>query len=324
MPPNEPERLRVLQRYQILDTPPDGAFHYLTAIAANLFGVPIAIVSLVDHDRIWFKSHHGLDLCEVEREPGLRASAIFSPDVYYVRDAVADARTLANPLVAGDCGLRFYAAAPLRTHEGFNLGTFCIIDRKPRKLAPSEAETLTKLAKLVVDQMELRLAARKAGELEKAERKMAEQLHQTIEALHESEERFRDLFDEAPMAYVQEDADTRLIRANKTAMKILGIEPHEVAGTFGKSFVPKSLGAQHRMREALKSIEEGTATNGIVLEIRSTENGEPVWVQWWSKPASNGKYTRTVFIDITDRVLLEQEKGAWQAKRTSCGEELRT
>ena len=318
MPPNEPERLRVLQRYQILDTPPDGAFDHLTALAANLFGVPIAIVSLVDHDRIWFKSHHGLDLCEVEREPGLCASAIFSPDVYYVRDAVADVRTLANPLVAGDFGLRFYAAAPLRTHDGFNLGTFCIIDRKPRKLAPSEAEMLTKLAALVVDQMELRLAARKAGELEEAERKMAEQLHQTIEALHESEERFRDLFDEAPMAYVQEDADTRLIRANKTAMKILGIEPHEVAGTFGKSFVPKSLDAQHRLLEALKSIEEGTATNGIVLELRRKDNGEPVWVQWWSKPASNGKYTRTMFIDITDRVLLEQEQARLQARTTTC------
>jgi PAS domain S-box-containing protein len=323
MPPNEPERLRVLQRYQILDTPPDGAFDYLTAIAANLFRVPIAIVSLVDHDRIWFKSHHGLDLCEVERKPGLCASAIFSPDVYYVRDAVADARTLANPLIAGDFGLRFYAAAPLRTHDGFNLGTFCIIDRKPRKLAPSEAEMLTKLAALVVDQMELRLAARKAGEPEKAERKMAEQLHQTIEALHESEERFRDLFDEAPMAYVQEDADTRLIRANKAAMKILGIEPHEVAGTFGKSFVPKSLDAQHRLREALKSVEEGTATNGIVLELRRKDNGEPVWLQWWSKPASNGKYTRTMFIDITDRVLLEQEQARLRAENDYLCEEIR-
>jgi formate hydrogenlyase transcriptional activator len=323
MPPNEPERLRVLQRYQILDTPPDGAFDHLTAVAANLFRVPIAIVSLVDHDRIWFKSHRGLDLCEVEREPGLCASAIFSPDVYYVRDAVADVRTLANPLVAGDFGLRFYAAAPLRTHDGFNLGTFCIIDRKPRKLAPSEAEMLTKLAALVVDQMELRLAARKAGELEEAERKMAEQLHQTIEALHESEERFRDLFDEAPMAYVQEDADTRLIRANQAAMKILGIEPHEVVGTFGKSFVPKSLDAQHRMREALKSVEEGTATNGIVLELRRKDNGEPVWVQWWSKPASNGKYTRTMFIDITDRVLLEQEQARLRAENNYLSEEIR-
>src|SRR5271169_6132987 len=89
LPPNEPERLNALQRYQILDTPPDGAFDHLTAVAANLFRVPIAIVSLVDHDRIWFKSHHGLDACEVGREPGLCASAIFLPGVYHVRDAIA-------------------------------------------------------------------------------------------------------------------------------------------------------------------------------------------------------------------------------------------
>ena len=82
--------------------------------------------------------------------------------------------TLTNPLVAGEFGLRFYAAAPLRTHDGFNLGTLCIIDRKPRELAPSEAEMLTKLAALVMDQMELRLAARKIAELEQAERRMSE------------------------------------------------------------------------------------------------------------------------------------------------------
>jgi GAF domain-containing protein len=115
LPHNERERLDALQRYRILDTPSDGAFDHLTAVAADFFQVPIAIVSLVDHDRIWFKSHHGLDACEIGREPGLCASAILSPDVYYVRDAIVDARTLANPLVAGDLGLRFYAAAYERT-----------------------------------------------------------------------------------------------------------------------------------------------------------------------------------------------------------------
>ena len=166
LPPDEPERLAALQRYQILDTPPDGAFDHLTAVAAALFRVPIAVVSLVDHDRIWFKSHHGLDIGETGREPGLCASAIFSPDVYHIRDAVTDARALANPLVAEEFGLRFYAAAPLRTHDGFNLGTLCIMDRKARKLSVSEAGMLTKLAALVMDQMELRLAARKVAELE--------------------------------------------------------------------------------------------------------------------------------------------------------------
>jgi len=323
LPPNESERLRTLQRYQILDTPPDGAFDHLTAVAANLFRVPIAIISLVDHDRIWFKSHHGLDLSEVEREPGLCASAIFSPDVYYVRDAIIDARTLTNPLVVGSLGLRFYAAAPLRTRDGFNLGTFCIIDRKARELTPSEAEMLPKLAALVIDQMELRLAARKVGELEQAGHRMGEQLRETIEALRDSEEQFRDLFDEAPIAYVQENVDTRLIRANQSAIKILGIDPHEVVRTFGKSLVPDSPDAQGRLREVLKSIGEGTPTSGAVLELRRKDNGDPVWIQWWSKPASSGKYTRTMFIDVTDHVLMEQEQVWLRAQNDYLCEEIR-
>ena len=96
LPPDEPERLAALQRYEILDTPPDEAFNHLTAVAAALFRVPIAVVSLVDHDRIWFKSHYGLEVCETGREPGLCASAIFSPDVYLIRDALTDARALAK------------------------------------------------------------------------------------------------------------------------------------------------------------------------------------------------------------------------------------
>src|SRR5664279_1212687 len=148
-PLNESHRLEALRRYQILDTPSDGAFDHITAIAARLLQVPIAIVSLVDHDRIWFKSHHGLDACQTDRQPGLCASAILSPELYEVRDARVDARTLANPLVVGEMGLRFYAAVPLRTHDGFNLGTLCVIDREPRALSPSDSEMLAQLAALV-------------------------------------------------------------------------------------------------------------------------------------------------------------------------------
>jgi len=320
----ERERLDALRRYRILDTPPDGAFDHLTAVAADLFEVPIAIVSLVDHDRIWFKSHHGLDACETGREPGLCASAILSPDVYYVQDAIVDERTLANPLVVGDLGLRFYAAAPLRTHDGFNLGTLCIMDRKPRELAPSKAAMLTKLAELVMDQMELRLAAQKVAELEQEERRMSEQLRQANTALGESEERFRDLFDEAPIAYVYENLDSRMIRANRAAMRILGIKPEEIAGTFGMSLVPDTPDAQRRLRDALEFIGHETETSGIVLELRRKDNGKPVWIQWWSKPAPDGNYTRTMFLDITDRVLMEQEQVRLEAQNAYLWEEIRS
>ncbi len=323
LPENELERLAALRRYRILDTPPDGAFDHITEVAASLFRVPIAIVSLVDHDRIWFKSHHGLEARQVERDAGLCASAILSPDVYHLRDAIHDPRALANPLVAGSLGLRFYAAAPLRTHDGFNLGTLCVIDRQPRELAPAEAEMLTKLAALVMDQMELRLAAGKVADLEQVERRMSEQLRQANEALVQSEERFHDLFDEAPIAYVHEGVDSRFIQANRAAMRILGLKPEEIAGMFGKSLVPDTPDAQRRLRDALDSIGRGTDTSGVVLELRRKDNGKPVWVQWWSRPAAGGSYTRTMFIDITERVLMEHEQVRLEAQNAYLREEIR-
>jgi GAF domain-containing protein len=162
VPPAEDERLAAVRRYEILDTPPDGAFERLTAIAARYFRVPISIVSVVDEGRIWFKSARGVEgVSEIDREPGLCASAILQDEVWVVKRADLDARTLANPLVAGDFGLRFYAGAPLKTADGHNLGTICVIDRSPRAITAEESETLADLARVVVDELELRLAARR-------------------------------------------------------------------------------------------------------------------------------------------------------------------
>jgi GAF domain-containing protein len=158
----EADRLAAVRRYDILDTPPDGAFDRITTLAADLFSVPISIVSLVDHDRIWFKSHHGLDVRQIGRDPGLCASAILQVEPWLLTDARADPRALANPLVAGEFGLRFYMGAPLRTLDGFNLGTLCIIDREPRPVTERQIVQLKHLAALVMDQMELRLSARRA------------------------------------------------------------------------------------------------------------------------------------------------------------------
>jgi formate hydrogenlyase transcriptional activator len=172
--------------------------------------------------------------------------------------------------------------------------------------------------------MELRLAARKVAELEQAERKMSEKLRQANEALGESERRWRDLFDEAPIAYVQERLDTRLIHANRAAMSILGLKSEEVAETFGKSLVPETAGAQLRLREVLEAFERGTESSGVVLEIRRKDNGKPVWIQLWSKPAVDGKYTRTMFVDITQRVLLEQEQVRLEAQNAYLWDEIRS
>lgn len=165
---DEARRLAAVHRYDILDTPPDGSFDRITSIAANLFSTPISIISLVDHDRVWFKSHHGLDLEQIERSPGLCASAILQSQPWLLTDAKTDVRSLAHPLVAGDFGLRFYLGVPLRTQDGFNLGTLCVIDKAPRAVTEQQIEDLTGLASIVMDQMELRLSARCAvAELEK-------------------------------------------------------------------------------------------------------------------------------------------------------------
>ena len=151
-----------------------------------------------------------------------------------------------------------------------------------------------------------------------------QQLRQANEALEQSEEHFRDLFDEAPIAYVHEGLDSRFIQANRAAMRILGIKPEEIAGMFGKSLVPDTPDAQRRLREALDSIGRGTNTSGVVLELRRKDNGKPVWVQWWSRPAARGSYTRTMFVDITDRVLMEQEHVRLEAQNAYLLEEIRS
>jgi two-component sensor histidine kinase len=162
IPENEPQRMAAVKRYDILDTPPDGSFDRITAIAARRFNVPISIISIVDHDRIWFKSHHGVPVEQIGRDPGLCASAILSAEPHILPDAKADPRSLANPLVAGDFGLRFYAGVPLRTSDGYNLGTLCIIDKEPRPINQDQIDELKDLASLVMDHMELRLSARQA------------------------------------------------------------------------------------------------------------------------------------------------------------------
>ena len=181
LPPNEQERIAAVHRYDVLDTPPDGAFDRVTRLASTLLDMPIAIVSIVDTDRIWFKSAHGLDgVSEIGRDPGLCASAILGDEPWIVGDAIADARTLANPLVAGEFGLRFYAGVPLTTTEGYNLGTLCVIDKVPRELPPNGEQILADLAAIVVGELELRLAARAARDRIEAITRQATELNDDV------------------------------------------------------------------------------------------------------------------------------------------------
>jgi diguanylate cyclase (GGDEF)-like protein len=158
----EVARLEAVRRYAILDTPPEGAFDRITRLAAQLFDAPVAIVSIVDHDRIWLKSAHGLPgVPQIPREPGLCSSAIEGREPYVVEHASLDPRCSGNSLVSGPFGLQFYVGVPLATNDGHNLGSLCVIDREPRVADAEKVEMLASLAKIVVDELELRLAARR-------------------------------------------------------------------------------------------------------------------------------------------------------------------
>ncbi len=160
---HEEARIAAVRRYDILDTPPDAGFDRITALAARLFDVPIAIIGVVDTDRIWFKSHHGLpDVSETTRDGGLCASAVQQAGPWIVTDATADSRTLANPVVAGSLGVRFYAGVPLNTTDGYNLGTLCVMGRDPRDVTPAEIVNLQDLAALVMHELDIRLLGRRA------------------------------------------------------------------------------------------------------------------------------------------------------------------
>jgi formate hydrogenlyase transcriptional activator len=466
---NESERLKALRRYQILDTPPEPAFDRIAEMAANSFHVPMAGVSLVDEDRVWFKSRVGISFDQTARDAGLCSSAMLSQGVYHLSDAAHDERALGHSFVT-DLGIRFYAAAPLRTHEGFDLGTVWVLDQKPRELASGEAEMLTALAALTMNQMELRLHAEEIGRLERVQRTIAEgveaetgdrffsslarnlalalnvqyafvsrlsndgtrfkilalwerdhfgpnlelpltgtpcesvlhgesihystdvcarfpsdrlltewsaqsycgvpvldarggvfghvailddkpmpdgprgvavmrifaarvraeverlrmedALHDANQRLTESEEQFRDFFEEAPLAYVV-GSEAGIIRGNRTAALIFGVTPEEMAGFHWRSLFPDAPETQRRLRQALKLVESGTEAFGTDLELRRKEDGRPVWVQWWSKREQGGKYARIMFLDITDRVLMEQEKTRLQTHNEYLQEEIK-
>lgn len=155
----EQARLAAVRRYQLVDEPVDDTYERIAFVAAALFGTPIATVSLVEERRIWLAAAYGLPgVREVGSEPGLCGTAIAQDGIYVVNNAATDPRTREHPLVVGELGLRFYAAAPIRTHDGFRLGTVNVIDNQPRETTTERQLTaLEHLAAIVADELELRL-----------------------------------------------------------------------------------------------------------------------------------------------------------------------
>jgi GAF domain-containing protein len=155
-PANEQARILALQKYAILDTDPEQSFDDLTLLASYVCKTPMALISLVDEDRQWFKSRVGVDASETSRDIAFCSTAILQSDIFVVPDALADERFRDNPLVISDPHIRFYAGAPLVNEDGYALGTLCVVDRTPRELAPDQKEALKALSRLVLAQLEFR------------------------------------------------------------------------------------------------------------------------------------------------------------------------
>jgi PAS domain S-box-containing protein len=245
LPTNEVERLRALRRYGILDTPPEVAFDRITSLAARLFEVPIALVSLVDESRVWFKSCHGFDQSEIPRNASICSFTVLSNNILVVPDTHQDERFANNSCVQGDPGVRFYVSAPLLTQDGFNLGTLSLVDTKPRaSLTDDQKATLTDLAAMVMDELELRLAGamRMAAE---QERQQAEKMQQdAAQRLHLYADVVRNV-QVGIVVWQLENLDDpgsfRLVVANSAASEATGFDFEPVIGkTMAESF-PKLL-----------------------------------------------------------------------------------
>jgi formate hydrogenlyase transcriptional activator len=202
-----------------------------------------------------------------------------------------------------ELGIESYLGVPLIAPDGRHLGHLCVFDSRPMPQQPQH---------LLIFHI---FAARAVAELERL---------RLEKCLAESQQQYRDLYEEAPIAYVQEDLESRFINANRAAIRILGITPEQVAGTVGMSFIPDTPEAQRRVKEAFASVGRGTDTSGVVLELRRKDNGKPIWIQWWSKPDPGGKFTRTMFVDITEQVLAEQERVRLAAQNLYLQEEIKS
>ncbi len=222
---NEHERLAALERYEVLDTPSEADFDDLTSLAAQICGTPIALISLVDAHRQWFKSKVGLDAAETPREVSFCAHAIHGQHVMEVPDALGEFLFHDNPLVTGAPEIRFYAGMPLATPDGHNLGTLCVIDHVPRQLTTTQREALARLGRQVINQMELRLTNRHLAAARQKLREMEEHTRLVVEAV--------------PNAIVMVNDTGRITLVNSQTEQLFGYGRTELVGQPVEMLLPE-------------------------------------------------------------------------------------
>ena len=267
IPPNENERLNVLHALNLLDTPPEEVFDRITRLVARVLDVPIALVSLVDTDRQWFKSRVGLDAIETPRELAFCAHAIVQTSPMIVPDATLDERFADNALVTSNPNIRFYAGVPLRSVSGLSIGTLCAIDSKPRKLNADEINILIDLAAVISKEVQMR----EAMILSQATSELAKKAVETIEA------RFRTVFERAGVGIALVAPDGGWLRVNDALCQIVGYSQDEfVKLTFQDITHPDDLDSDLYLLRQLIDDE----IDRYQLEKRYiTKSGNTIWIQ---------------------------------------------
>ncbi len=251
-PVAEQGRLAALARYGVLDTAPEEAFDDIIELAAHLCGTPTALVSLVDEGRQWFKARLGMDVCSTERDVAFCAHALSRSSALVVPDATADPRFATNPLVTGPPGIRFYAGAPLRTHDGFVLGTLCVIDTEPRTLTGQQIAMLEKLAAQVMTQLEHRRHAH-ALAVEVAAREGEQAAHAATRRVLDGVLEHTDVLVHAT------DHEGRFLLANGALHRLLGRPDGSVLGRRDDEVFPADI-ARRRSEQDRSVLESGRAS----------------------------------------------------------------
>lgn len=237
----EQQRMEALRRYQVLDTAPDERFDRITHMVSQIFRVPIAIITLIDEHRQWFKSRVGLVAPETARDIAFCNTTIAGNEVLVVEDAEDDPRFTINPLVTGPLGLRFYAGVPLQSPDGHNIGTLAIIDTKPRKMQAWERRTLLDLGRFVMSELEL---WRRLHELAQEHRsELSEAVARSQFERELAARRYRALVEYAPEITLLFERDGKLLYASPSLERVLGYSLPEVFGTSVVAmFIPEQGG----------------------------------------------------------------------------------